>query len=265
MFLKFYSFSLPTTTALNPSGIPNPFDSITKDVGILLLVNVFFLLATFLVSLFFTITTVILSSASCNNKILSGREMVLKVVKSSWIRPFITSFYTTLIGVGYIFIVITLSAPLLMFSGTFFVPISVILAVAAYAFYLFLNVDLILALVVSVMEEKNYGILALGKAGMLIKEKRLQGFILNVFLALMNLVLSFMFKTVLGKKGMANQRVFLVFVSIFSCLVRIMLLVIYTVVYFRCKKDNGEEIELQDSVGYEKLSVEPKLSDAGVV
>lgn len=252
----------------------NPFEAIFKDARLLLLVDVSYLVAIFIVSFFSSVVTVIVSLASYNSssgKNLSCKELISNVAAAG-IRPaFITSFYTKLLSTGYLFVFSILVIPLLTFLITFknIFSVTVVASVIGSIFYMYLDVEWILAFVVSLTEENNYGILGLGRAGVLITRtegKKVQGFILNLFFYVLSSILSAGFVAVFGKKVIMgkNQTAFWIYTLVFSCLINMFRLVTYTVLYFHCKKQGGDEealLELEAGTvgGYRKVSVEPPV------
>lgn len=274
MLLKQYSSLYPSSvygsSAIN-AAVANPFEAIMKDARLLILVDISFLVGIYIVSFCTSVTTVIVSAASYNNNNNSKNFSVEESSRSWNIKPaLITSFYTTLLSMGYLFAVLILVAPLLTFfitaGTTLFSLVFIVSGIIASILYIYLNVEWILALVISLTEENNYGIQGLGRAGVLIniEGKKVQGFILNLSFYILSWILSTGFIIIFGKKAiMANQTAFRVYASVLSCLMNIFQLVTYTVLYFHCKKEHCEEIvELQSSVGYQKVSLEPPFSDA---
>lgn len=279
MLLKQYAVLNPSSTVYGSSSFNsataaaavNPFESIFRDARFLFLINVSFLVAIYIVSFFSSVLTVVVSSTSYNagGKNLSGKELISNVANAG-IRPaFITSFYTQLLSTGYLFVISILVGPLLSFLISFrnMFSVAVVFGVIASLFLMYLDVEWILALVVSLMEENNYGILGLGRAGVLISRtegKKVQGFILNLFFYVLSLIFSTGFIAIIMGK---NQTAFWIFTLVLSCLINMFRYVTYTVLYFHCKKQiDAEEILLELEAGtvggYRKLSVEQLVSDA---
>lgn len=279
MLLKQYAVLNPSSTVYGSSSFNsataaaavNPFESIFRDARFLFLINVSFLVAIYIVSFFSSVLTVVVSSTSYNagGKNLSGKELISNVANAG-IRPgFITSFYTQLLSTGYLFVISILVGPLLSFLISFrnMFSVAVVFCVIASLFLMYLDVEWILALVVSLMEENNYGILGLGRAGVLISRtegKKVQGFILNLFFYVLSLIFSMGFIAIIMGK---NQTAFWIFTLVLSCLINMFRLVTYTVLYFHCKKQSDAEeilLELEAGTvgGYRKLPVEQLVSDA---
>lgn len=137
--------------------------------------------------------------------------------------------------------------------------VALLVGILACIFYLYLIVPWILSIVVSVVEERCYGLEALGKGAALVKGKRLQGFLLNVFFNLVFFIAFHGYKMILRKHPSPTASL-MVLTSVIS-LVKIFQMVAYTVFYFQCKELHGEEIELPGSVHYTKLPITQLAND----
>lgn len=208
-----------------------------------------------MISLFAQNAIILVTGASYNDKKISNKDFISKVPRALT-RLFITSFHVTLLRVGFLYFgLITLMVPTIMIFEYKIVykMILWVLVILVVTLYLYFSVVWVLSLVVSVLEECS-GIEALGKAGRLIKGKKLEGLFLNI---LTNL-LAYPFFHVLSKFPLASQSeltqtLFRFFVMSCICLLTTFEFQAYTVLYFECKKNNGEEIELQGNVEYSKI------------
>ncbi|GFY80663.1 hypothetical protein Acr_01g0004720 [Actinidia rufa] len=224
-----------------------------KDIRIILGVELAILIVSFLVSLFSMGATILVSS-TCKN-ILSFKDLMLSRLARSCARSLITSFHIALFLVGYVILFLTMLIPIRVFIDRPFALkfVSILFGIVALLFWIYLSVVWVLGLVVSVMEESCYGIEALGRAGGLVKGKRLYGFALN-FLFTMALVIVFEgCRMIKDRKSLSVQIILGVLVIVFYCLVAIFQYMTLTVLYFECKKAQGEEIELQGSLEYSKV------------
>ncbi|XP_073137899.1 uncharacterized protein [Henckelia pumila] len=209
------------------------------------------------------IAAVIVTSESCNNKTLSLKELTSRILKS-WRRPIATGAYTTVFVIGYVYLAIYLAGPLLSNSSSdTFVALGYGLlgSIFAYVVYLYVSSVWILGLVVSVVDDEgSCGLVALGKSSAMIKNHRFNGFFLNIFLNLMTLASFIGLKIVKGGDNwLADDTSILsgLYLVNCSCLVKMYTFVAYTVLYFKCKENRDEEIELGD--GYGKLSTTAPL------
>ncbi|XP_075515614.1 uncharacterized protein LOC142550266 [Primulina tabacum] len=207
------------------------------------------------------IATVIVTSESCNNKTLSLKELSSRILKSLR-RTIATGVYTTIFVIGYVFLVIYLAGPVLSNSSSN--PFTVLgygllFSMFAYIVYLYMSSVWILGLVVSVLDEESCGLVALGKSSAMIKKYRFNGFFLNIFLNLMTLALFIGLKIVKGHNNWLSDDPSILsglYLVNCSCLVKIFSFVAYTVLYFECKENPDEEIELG---GYGRISTTTPL------
>lgn len=164
---------------------------------------------------------------------------------------------------GYFFLVSALASPMLLFSGTFILPLAIFLGGVACIFSLYSSVVWLMAFVISVIEENCHGIKALEKAEELVKGQKLHGFILNLGFSLLSLTLFQGFRSIIGEKWLNNHMtVFWLLVLNWSCLQMMFQLVMTcTVLHFHCKKYHGEELEMHGTFGYSKVSTVPQFVD----
>ncbi|KAL7137996.1 hypothetical protein ABFS83_10G132600 [Erythranthe nasuta] len=229
----------------------------------LLAVYLAFILSYFTVTFLPMLTSIIVTSESHNNKNLSLQDFSLGFAKS-WTRPCRTGFYTSIFVIGYVFLVISMVTPLLAYSNLLSMLVVVIFyGLFAYIFYLYLSSVWIMSLVVSVVDQENCGVGALGKSAAIMKGQKMTAFVLNVVLNLVNLGVYLGSKMIRvkggGKYWIFDEKIIsgLILVN-GSCLVRIFTFVIYTVLYFRGKEGNDQEIELEwNNVDYAKLDISP--------
>ncbi|XP_071911356.1 uncharacterized protein [Coffea arabica] len=255
---------LPLTSA-NSAEFSSILAHLKEDFGLMLVVDLTFILGYYIISLLSIIATILVSTISHTERTLSNKDFALLVLRS-WKRPLITGFYTTLLDIGYIFLVLFVASPVMMFFSNSMEEVFFtiyLVGIAAYIVYLYLSITWILGIVTSVIEEDCYGIQALGKAGDLIQGMKIQGFVLNMMFALLSVVVFQGFRIIRGHKWLVNQTIFGLFLVNVSCLLRLSQFVGYTVLYFQCKKKHGEEIELQGEVEYTKISSTP-LADVGM-
>ncbi|KAJ0014750.1 hypothetical protein Pint_21026 [Pistacia integerrima] len=174
---------------------------------------------------------------------------------SSLKRPYFTYLYETLLSFGYIFLVLANLVPFLLLvrdpiASTVLVLMIVILASVVY---IYLEVTWSLGFIVSVLEEKS-GSEAIGKAAKIVKGRRLHGFLLNLVFRILSLVIYVGAMLVnLIKAGTVNPVIIGLFVTIVVSLVDMLRLMTYTILYYQCKKNHGEEVELPWRKGYSKV------------
>lgn len=209
----------------------------------------------FILTFLSMISTVTVSSYSCNgNYFLSAKELSSSIMKS-WSRSLRTGFYTTILVVGYESLVLYIAIPLITSSlvpSSFATRVTAIIyGVAAFVFYIYVSGVWILSLVVSVVDEDGGGIVALGKSAEMIEGQRLDVFLLNAFFYLVH------FLVLIGLMGVGggdnHLKIWELVVVSCYCFLRVFTFVAYTVLYFGGKEGF-----------YGDLKVELQGSDAGV-
>ncbi|KAL5548950.1 hypothetical protein UlMin_004181 [Ulmus minor] len=213
------------------------------------------------ISIFFVIATIISSSAEYCEKKLGFKDLQVRIIKT-WKRTFVTVFYTTLLGLGYAFFVLSFLLPLVMIFNrkiiiTFF---SILIFIVAILFRLYLAIVWTLALIVSTLEEKS-GIEALGKAGQLVKGLKVKGFFLKLLFETLYYVMLKLFMRISKNQSISITVVLSLVFLISVCLVKIFSFVAFTVFYYESKKTHGEEVELQDTnLEYTKVPTKPLIA-----
>lgn len=252
--IRLLSFLLVLNSPTSSSSDFTKFFSVMKeDGGIVAGLEFVFLFSTSLASLFFTAATIIASAATFDGKGLYLKDLLSKVWKS-WKRAFVTVFYITLLDLGYYIFVLSFMIPVVLIMGIEYIKSATyITVVVASISYGYLSIVWNLAIVVSVLEEKC-GIESLGKAGRLVNGMKLEGFLLNlVFGILYYSALRFYKIMINGNKSEAVIVVVALLCFDFLRLVKMFSTVAYTVLYRKCQKSHGEEIELQEGDEYVKV------------
>ncbi|XP_022728795.1 uncharacterized protein LOC111284383 [Durio zibethinus] len=240
-FITKQSYQLLFATPGSPE-FTNLVIGTVKDLKIFLVVELVFLLISAIASLFFAISTTYASALIHGGKNISIKDLVSTTIRSLK-RPLITCFYITLFLLGYLSLCFTTLLLLAMILGIGGDQITsafsaILLTVSATVFYTFESVVWNLSLVISVLEEK-FGIEALGKAA-------------QICLRLVKLE---------QPKTMGIVIAVLVVSSIW--MVRMFWYTAYTVLYYRCKKTHGEEVELQaaDHMEYTRIPSPPLTNE----
>ncbi|GKV50479.1 hypothetical protein SLEP1_g57180 [Rubroshorea leprosula] len=223
---------MPLTTP----GTPEFFNlvlNLYKDVKLFLGVELIFILISSAASSFFAIATTYTAAATH-----SGKKLSIKAL---------TSITVSIILLLLVLLVITSKA------------LAITLAVLFLIFYAYLAVVWDLSFVVSVFEEKSE-IEALGKAANIVKGMQLQGFVLNLGIMVLSLVLSLSWK--LMTKQTAEMQVIVGIVALNSiCLVLNMFeYMALTDMYYQCKRNHGEVVELKGTVEYNEVSSSPLIA-----
>ncbi|CAA2989735.1 Hypothetical predicted protein [Olea europaea subsp. europaea] len=235
-------------------------DHLREDFTLFLSVQMAFYIASFIFSIFSTTATVLLSAMSYKNQTLFLKDLCFRIVKT-WKRVFLTGFYTKLHSIGYLFLFLSLVAPLLMSGNYATILAAFLLGISASVYSLYLAVVWTLAIMVSALEENCYGMEALGKAATIVKGKKLHGIMLIICYNLLFLSVYLGYSRIQGNKGTFNSTIYgNLLVLIISSLGKTLLDMAYTVLYFQCKENHGEEIELYGSVEYTKLPTTQPLN-----
>ncbi|XP_044464392.1 uncharacterized protein LOC123194947 [Mangifera indica] len=202
-------------------------DDIRAFVGI----EWIYVLITTAVSLFFTTAAIIAAAMVHGGRNLNFKELLISTI-ISFKKVLFTWFYTTLLGLGFVFLVVAYLLPMVVLVQQPLAAkvLAVILVILASVLYIYLAVIWILAFVVSVWEKKR-GVEALGKAAQIVKGMQLTGFLLN-------LVFTVLFMVPYGMNMMLG------------------------ILYCQCKKIHGEKVELQWGSGYNKVPKLPLLDES---
>ncbi|XP_055824471.1 uncharacterized protein LOC129893002 [Solanum dulcamara] len=231
MFIK---ESFIPISSINGSSLSNLLFSIKQDFKLVLAIDLSFFFSYLFISIFSTNTIILISSISYYNKTLNVKDLAIKIFRSCK-RLIFTMFYTRIIVIGYFFFCFSMATPFLATSHLYDFSTIIIFAIFAYIFYLYLSVVWVMALVVSIVEEGNYGVKALGKAGKIIKGNEMKGFILNIVFNLLALII-FLVTQIIIKKWSVNKKNSMLILVNGSCLLKVFELVNYIVLYFHSSR-----------------------------
>jgi hypothetical protein len=234
----------------NTSNFADSFTKIMEDVHVIIGFELVYLLPSIAISIFCTVTMILASVVAYSDKNLSFRDFLSRIPKLG-LRTLVTSFYLKLLTAGYIFIFLAFLISLMILNmdhPLVLIPIAITLGIFASIFLMYLSVAWNMALVISVIENNCYGLEALGKAGGLVKGRRIHGFALSVLCTSVMVIIGLVFRVSQNQKSASMQIIYGSFATILSCLVTMVYFMSYTVLYFQCKKTLGEEIELHGSM-----------------
>ncbi|XP_044477840.1 uncharacterized protein LOC123205090 [Mangifera indica] len=253
--------SLLPSTEPETSEFFHLLEAIKEDIRSSIGLEWVFIVFSTLASMFLA-TSIVIAAAVCHGgrSLLSFRKLLWATVALQT-RPFFTLLYNTVLRFGYFFLFLANLFPFLLLvqqTVTSKVLLSTVITILASVLYIYLNVTWNLGFVVSVLEEKS-GSEAIGKAAKIIKGKRLHGFILNLVFMILTLVIFLSDLTV--KLAAANSVIIGFFVTVVLGLVNILRWMAYTILYYQCKKNHGEEVELPWSKGYSQVPIHPLLND----
>ncbi|KAL7587043.1 uncharacterized protein LOC111894826 [Lactuca sativa] len=254
-------FDIVTKSMMLPSQDPQGLvfaqlqNTMQKEFKIFLGTELAFIVGLFITSLIAQNAIILLIGSAHKDEKISHINLILRMPQPLK-RTFITSFHVTLLRIGFLYISFFFVMVLIIVtSGNKIVSKLILwaLLILVVSMYLYFSVVWILSMVVSVLEECS-GIEALGRAGRLVKGMKLQGFLLNLLLNLLSYVFfHFLSKMMMVKQPALTQAILLFFLMGFICSITMFTFQAYTVLYFECKKNHGEEIELHGSVEYSKI------------
>lgn len=229
--------------------------AVKEDVRIFAGVEWIFILAMYVTSLFSAAATISAAGVTYRGKDKPLKDLILGVLKS-WKRPTITWFYVTLLQAGYgFFLWASLFLFTLMLAGQVsFSAIYWVILILATIFLSYLAVVWTLSLVVSVMEERC-GIDALGKAGQLVKGFEIRGFLLNLLFAVLFSAVIQGSRLIKVEQSEVIRLLIVLLVSNSVWLLKMFQLMAFTVFYYECKKNSGEETEIEGGLEYTKIPI----------
>lgn len=238
----------------------------SKDVRILVGAELIYVLISSTASFFFAIATTYAAAVTLSGKKLSIKALASTTVKL-WRRPLVTYFYKTLLAFGYVCLCVIILTLLLIIFGIITISGTITsyalvrtLAVPFVIIYAYIAVVWELSFVASVLEEKS-GIEALGKAANIVSGMQVQGFALNLGMELLSLVLSQSWELMGKQKAEVKIIVGVVVIHSISFVIRMFGYMAYTVMYLQCKMNHGEEVELQGTVEYTKMTSSPLIDE----
>ncbi|KAH6779403.1 hypothetical protein C2S52_010640 [Perilla frutescens var. hirtella] len=118
-----------------------------------------------------------------------------------------------------------------------------VVGVSLLVFQLYASVVWALAAVIPVVEDGCEAAEAMERAEKLVQGQRLHGFMFNLFLNVIELIMLFSLWIIVGSLN-ANLLVYFLFFINCTSLTRIVVSVVYTAYYFQCKEYHGEKIQL---------------------
>lgn len=248
------SFNTSDPSLSTPSLLQDEFDDMQRILAITFAVEIAFMLILLIIIFFTTIATILIAAVSYTGNTLSIKNFFSRVART-WTKPFLTSIYVSIHSLGLLPIFVIFAVPVLIYPNIVTNLITIFLAIVVFLFYLYLVVIWMLAIVVSVIEEGCYGMAAMGKASELVKGQRLKGYMLTFFFVLLNLIIALVYIKISGYKIPSDSLVYGLLFEILVSLVNIYQMVAYTVLYFHCKKQHGEEAEID--IGVAKYTLLP--------
>ncbi|XP_073047674.1 uncharacterized protein [Primulina eburnea] len=243
-----------TPSLSTPSRLQDEYDHMRQIIAITFAVEIAFPFILLIIFFFTTIATILIAAVSTTGNTLSIKDLFSRVA-GTWTKPFLTSIYVSIHSLGFFPILVIFAVPVFLYPNIVTAIISIFLAIVVFLFYLYLVAIWALAIVVSVVEEGCYGMVAMGKASELAKGQRLNGYMLSLFFFLLNLIIALVYLKIPGNTIPSSSLVYVLLLEILATLVSIYQMVAYTVLYFHCKKQHGEEAEID--IGVNKYTLLP--------
>ncbi|GFP95229.1 hypothetical protein PHJA_001667300 [Phtheirospermum japonicum] len=200
------------------------------------------------------IAIIIVSAASYQGNSLSSKDLFTSI-KRTGRKPFSASFsFSRQTATRFLSVILFLVVFIgVMYPNILTISTAIIIGAGIIVFQLYSSVVWALSHVVIVVEESCSPGEAREKAGDLVKGHHHKGFMLNVFINLLCLIV-FGLVWVLSYKVSINLTVYGLFFINSLSIMKMLLFMAYTVLYFQCKKHHGEEIVVYGNVEYTKLS-----------
>uniref|UniRef100_A0A5B7BLU7 Uncharacterized protein n=1 Tax=Davidia involucrata TaxID=16924 RepID=A0A5B7BLU7_DAVIN len=239
-----------------------------RDLKALVVLEIPFLVALCIVSMFGTTITIYASALTCIGKSATLKELMLWIL-STWKKPAITWLYISLLTIAYTLLsLFSIQLPSLIIGTTnatytYAYPCSWLVAILAASFYLYLATVWTLGLTISVVEDDCHGVTALRKSGKLMEGRKFQGFFLMLTLVLLSLPVYVLFYVTSADDddvlGPVIRLSFMFIATLLFCLTNIFTFVVYTVFYFECKHSHGEKLDMELGPGYRSV---PTITNA---
>ncbi|KAG8372452.1 hypothetical protein BUALT_Bualt12G0067700 [Buddleja alternifolia] len=255
IFFLLFSFSVQSLInhmADHVSLAEPSYQNLLKYLAILFIVQIAFILAFVTLSHFSGVATILVSATSYTGDILSLQDL-FSSIKRKWKSPLTTTFNGSRQNMRYSLVIGVLVALAVLYPNFITISIAILFGIAAIVFSLYLAVVTILAIVVSVVEECSSGKEAQEKAAEIVEGQRSLGFLLNLFINLLFSIILLGYWMILGDRGILNVTIYGLFVVNMASLVKMFVLMAYTVLYFQCKKHHREETAILGKVQYTKL------------
>ncbi|KAJ9550817.1 hypothetical protein OSB04_014862 [Centaurea solstitialis] len=213
------------------------------DVREILLVKLLILVISSVISLVFLVATVSSSSEAYTAKVLSRKDMFLKI-KASWKRPLVTSFYMILLTFGIISLyLISIGVTSILAVNSWAVVFFGAITLSIPVCYFYVAALWMVSVVVSVLEEDFVGVKAIGRAAELMKGKKLQASLMMVLFAMFYGVVHMMANCVTSHNLSQSTRMAITipFTNGLFSLLKLFMFVVFTVFYHERKTSHDEK------------------------
>ncbi|KAK1418393.1 hypothetical protein QVD17_27537 [Tagetes erecta] len=217
---------------------PAIYIGVFRTIREILLVKLFIIAISSIVTLVFLVATVSSSYEAYTAKVLGPKDMFLKI-RNNWTRPLATSFYLILLilGITIVYAIsvvittfLTIDSPTPFYVGVimFSVPVC----------YIYVATICMVSLIVSVLEEGCSGLKAVVRAAELMKGKRLEA---SMTMVLFTLAYGFVFMAHYNNHLSSDLALRLPFTNGCYCLLTLFMFVVYTVFYHDRKTSHDQK------------------------
>ncbi|KAJ0984972.1 hypothetical protein J5N97_003328 [Dioscorea zingiberensis] len=235
-----------------------------KDAEALLHVDMVFTISLYIISVFSMILIIHATSMVHSGKQLTIRDL-LSMIKRRWKGPLVTRVYFTILYIGYTVLSVSFIS-ILMLNATGSIGMYVFggfIALVARLLYAYLAMVWTMGLVISVLDDSCCGLEAMGRAGELIRGKRLQGFFIAFILLCVDTVLIGGYSLIVSKihPQLEVQKASAMLMLNVSVLLKIFSQMVYTVFYHDCKRSQGKLDEELRSMIYTRVPSSPIVDE----
>ncbi|KAH6779397.1 hypothetical protein C2S52_010634 [Perilla frutescens var. hirtella] len=196
----------------------------------------------------------ILATATSYFDTKTSLQDLFSMVRTKWRSPFTFNIFHRGSSSAYscrhrmmhflCIVAVSVAISLVMFNPN---PITItiisVVEVSLLVFQLYASVVWVLAGIIPVVEDVCEAAEAMEKAEKLVQGQRLHGFMLNLLLNVIGLIILFSLWMIVDDKGSLNLVVYGLFFLNYCSLTGIFVSVVYTVYYFQCKEYHGEKLQ----------------------
>lgn len=226
-------------------------DAVHKESSLVFYLDTIYLIAYSILKPFSFIVVVPSSAMAYTKKHLTLKELIVRTGRSLK-KTMITWLYACFISIAYGFITGAFIGVLTLFGrGALPVAVIVSLTLTSVLFYIYLCALWMLGLVISVVEDDCYGLMAIERAAVLIKRKKLQGFVLMLIPPVFSMTISMVNSDNMSdiKQITLGRLATVILMICLDCIVNLFIFVVCTVFCYDCKK-GYREVEIAGGLAY---------------
>ncbi|KAL5699359.1 hypothetical protein ACHQM5_030275 [Ranunculus cassubicifolius] len=220
-----------------------------NNVWLLLGVEIFYLAFFCILSLFSLVAMVLFTtSRKMNHKDLFSRTGRL------WTRQVISWFYQTFINVVCITLVL-ISMEFLsvkVVTGQAVIVVCLMSVILGTLCYVYVAAVWLFSMVMSIAEMDLTEIMVIEETEELVQGRRLQGFVLTLLTSFVSIGIevAYAFETREIGEGMDTGKTNGIIMLCYLCLLKLLMVGLYSVYYNECKRKNGEQLHVEERMDY---------------